>query len=371
MKIKLADMNHIEKIMTVYAEAREYMTKQGNPEQWGANYPSRELIEQDVRENKCYVVLIDNYVCAVFYFAIENDKAYDVIKQGNWRNNRPYGVVHRIAVGANTHNRGIAGECIKYAVEQCKQAGIYDLRMDTHRDNIPMQQFLEKHDFRKCGIVYVEDGKERIGYHKIIIRNIVFDIGQVLLEFNWRGFIDKMDISADKKEKLTNVTLGNMSHWDQHDRGMSDEEFIEKSMELEPDIRPELEYYMKNIGNIIKEYSYSVPLIKELKAKGYMVYILSNYGKTPFEYARNNMKFIKEVDGMIISSDVGYVKPESEIYEVLFDKFNLIPGECVFLDDRADNIEAAKEMGMSGIVFEDIESAVKQLEYKICQKIQL
>lgn len=362
MKIRIATKSDIDRILEIYAEARAYMKLQGNPEQWGDEYPPKSLIENDIENGKCFVCEDEEEIGAVFYFAIERDKTYDVIKDGQWRNDRSYGVVHRIAVGETMHNRGVAGICIDYAVNECKKAGVYDLRMDTHKDNLPMQHFLEKHDFRKCGKIYVEDGSERIAYHKVIIKNVVFDVGQVLLEFNWKGFIANMDIPEDKKEKLIHVTLGNMAHWNEHDRGMPDDEFIAKSLEIEPDIRSELEYYMKNIGTIVKEYSHSVPLIRDLKAKGYMVYILSNYGITPIKYAKEHMKFFDEVDGMIISSDVGYIKPEPEIYEILFERFNLIPGECVFIDDRADNIEAAINMGMSGIVFEEIGQVKKQLK---------
>ena len=109
MDIRTADMKDIEDIMSIYAGAREYMAASGNASQWGANYPPRELVCQDIMDKKCYVAASEDGIEAVFYFAIENDKSYDVIEQGQWRNNRKYGVVHRIAVGGNTHNRGVAG----------------------------------------------------------------------------------------------------------------------------------------------------------------------------------------------------------------------------------------------------------------------
>ncbi len=361
MNIRVANINDIENVMAVYGQARAYMAEQGNKDQWGDNYPPRQLIEQDIAAGKCYVVE-DCNINGVFYFAIEQDRAYDIVEDGQWRNDRPYGVVHRIAVGSSAHNKGIAGKCIEYAVNRLREAGVYDLRMDTHKDNLPMQRFLVKHDFRRCGKVYVDDGSERIAYHKIIIRNIVFDVGQVLLEFDWRKFIKDMNIGAEKEAMLSNVTLGNIAHWNHHDRGMYDDEFIKKSLEIEPYIEKELTYYMANIGSCAREFDYAVPLIRALKASGFNVFILSNYGRTPFKYARENMKFFDEVDGMIISHEVGLIKPEREMYELLYKKFNLVPGECVFLDDRADNIEAAIDAGMSGVVFEDVNQALRDLE---------
>ncbi len=366
-KIRKANNHDIEDVVEIYLQAREYMKEQGNSKQWGDSYPSKSLISKDIAEGKCYVCENDTGLGAVFYFAIENDPCYDIIKDGMWRNDRAYGVVHRIAVGESMHGRGIAGKCISYAVNECRRQGIYDLRMDTHEDNIPMQHFFTKNDFRKCGIVYMEDGSERLAYHKIIIRNVVFDIGQVLLEFDWRNFISNMDISDKKKEQLTHVTLGNMAHWNEHDRGMSDVDFIEKSLLIEPDIKEELSYYLKNIGTIVKEYDYSVPLIRKLKEKGYGVYLLSNYGVTPFKYALDNMKFFDEVDGMVISHEVGIIKPEPEIYKIFLDKYNLTAGECIFIDDREDNIAAAFDMGISGIVFNGIEEATRKLGIMLCE----
>lgn len=175
MNIRVANINDIQNIMNIYAQAREYMNNQGNSNQWGNHYPPRNLVEHNISTEKCYVVEDGQTgeICAVFYFAIEADATYKNIEFGQWRNDRPYGVVHRIAVGGNAHNKGVASRCIDYAVARCRECGIYDLRMDTHEDNIPMQRFLEKKNFRKCGKVYVEDGSERIVYHKIINEDII------------------------------------------------------------------------------------------------------------------------------------------------------------------------------------------------------
>ena len=167
MNIRKAEKKELEEILIIYKEAREYMALNGNKDQWGDNYPPRSLIEDDISTGKCYVAC-DEKVCGVFYFAIENDPMYDVIKEGEWLNENDYAVVHRIAVSQNTHNKGIASQCIDYAVEICKENNVFDLRMDTHKDNQPMQRFLEKKGFDKCGIVYVDDGTERLAYHKLI-----------------------------------------------------------------------------------------------------------------------------------------------------------------------------------------------------------
>ena len=75
-----------------------------------------------------------------------------------------------------------------------------------------------------------------------------------------------------------------------------------------------------------------------------------------------NMSFFNEADGRVVSYEVGVVKPEQEIFKIFVDKYNLEPSECVFIDDRADNIEASIRAGMSGIVFKDIEQVLLELD---------
>ncbi len=371
MQIRKAINSDVENVIHIYSQAREYMKEQGNANQWGEGYPPTQLIKQDIASEKCYVCEEDGEIGAVFYFAIENDINYNIIEDGSWRNDRKYGVVHRIAVGELMHGKGIAARCISYAVNECKKSGVYDLRMDTHEDNIPMQRFLSKNDFRKCGIVYMEDGSRRLAYHKVIIKNVILDIGEVLLEFDWKNFIANMQISEEKKQLLVNVTLGNQALWNEHDRGISDDEYVKRALLIQSDIEEELRLYLENIGTIVKEFKHSVPLIRYLKDNGYRVYLLSNYGVTPFKYALNNMKFFDYVDGMVVSHEVGVVKPEPEIYNILFERYNLVPEECVFLDDKNENVDAALKLGMSGIVFDDIENVIKRLSLVLCKKISI
>ena len=91
--------------------------------------------------------------------------------------------------------------------------------------------------------------------------------------------------------------------------------------------------------------------------------MLSNYGKTSFEAARDNgrLSFLPVVDGGGISYEVQIVKPEPAIYRKLLEKYNLSAEECVFLDDKAENIEAAKALGFHGIVVESYEQASEAL----------
>lgn len=159
MQIRAARIDEIAEIMEIYARARSYMREQGNPTQWGTNYPSEELVRTDILRGCCRVCEDEDGISGVFYFAVEEDPTYREIFDGAWQSDAPYAVVHRIAVGK--HGRGVAKACFEYAYAQHP-----NIRIDTHRDNLPMQRALAKNGFARCGTIYLADGEERIAYQK-------------------------------------------------------------------------------------------------------------------------------------------------------------------------------------------------------------
>ena len=158
--IQKADISQLPQIMKLYEQARVFMAQNGNPDQWGTAYPTEEMIRQDILNGKSYVNLEGDRIRAVFYFAVEQDSTYGYI-DGAWRNDAPYGVIHRIAVGDS--GKGVAAECFAFAEAFCE-----NLRIDTHEKNIPMQRCLAKNGFTRCGVIYLEDGDPRIAYQKVI-----------------------------------------------------------------------------------------------------------------------------------------------------------------------------------------------------------
>lgn len=149
------------RIQEIYAYAREQMRQAGNPSQWGHNRPSGETLLQDIQNGQSHVLEEKGQICGVFTFIIGEDPTYRIIEQGQWLNAAPYGTIHRIA--ANGAGKGIFRECLAYCL-----ARIPNIRIDTHRDNAAMRHLLEKHGFRKCGVIYVEDGSPRIAYQKCL-----------------------------------------------------------------------------------------------------------------------------------------------------------------------------------------------------------
>ena len=156
-KTQLAD---IDSVMDIYASARKFMIEAGNPNQWNNSYPSRQIIEADIEADAAYVAEENGEIIACFFFNIGVDPTYLRIYNGEWLDNGEYGVIHRIAV--KYHGRNIIGGIYEYCSNLSKS-----LRIDTHKDNKPMQRSLEKNGFVRCGIIHLANGDERIAYQRI------------------------------------------------------------------------------------------------------------------------------------------------------------------------------------------------------------
>ena len=198
-----------------------------------------------------------------------------------------------------------------------------------------------------------------------MIHNIIFDIGNVLADFRWKDLFKDLGFIGEKFDRMAEITVMHPTMWNEFDRSLlSDEELIAKCIENAPECEKEIRLLFNNMEFLVKEYTYSYDWIKRLKAQGYNVYLLSNYARTSFEAAKKHggLSFLSLVDGGVISYEVQIVKPEPEIYKLLLEKYNLKAEECVFLDDRTDNIEAAEAFGIHGIVVKSYEQAVESLE---------
>ncbi len=160
-QIEKLTVGELARVMEIYADARAFMRTSGNLTQWSGGYPSEEIVLADMRAGKLYACKEDGVILGVFYFAKENDPTYERIDGGSWLNDRPYAVIHRIAVSKESHGKGVAGFIFDRCFAECP-----NLKIDTHRDNIPMQKALVKKGFVRCGIIYLAGGEERLAYQR-------------------------------------------------------------------------------------------------------------------------------------------------------------------------------------------------------------
>ena len=162
MYIRKSTENDYQELLKIYAQARAFMAEHGNPNQWGTNKPSAEQVLQDIKDGCSYVCEEDGEILTVFFYKLGDDPTYAKIYKGSWPNpgtSYPYGVVHRIA--STGKRKGSASFCLNWALEQ-----YHCLRIDTHHDNIVMQNLLKKNGFQYCGIIHLEDGDPRLAYQK-------------------------------------------------------------------------------------------------------------------------------------------------------------------------------------------------------------
>ena len=156
--IRRASFRDLLEILDIYAFARSFMAQNGNPNQWGNTNPPRRQLEADIERGELYVVVRDGCIRGVFAFILGDDPTYGYI-EGAWHSSLPYGTIHRVAGnGAG----GIFSSVFRFCLGQ-----IGHLRIDTHHDNRIMQHVIEKAGFRRCGVIYVEDGSPRIAYEYV------------------------------------------------------------------------------------------------------------------------------------------------------------------------------------------------------------
>ncbi len=163
--IRKATDSDLDRLEEIYAFARTFMAEHGNPKQWGAtNWPPRDVIEDEGRQGTSYVCLnSEGKVVGGFGFFQGKDiePTYAEIDDGKWLDDSPYGVVHRLA--GDGSEKGIGRFCLEWVYQQSGQ----HVRIDTHPDNVVMQNLLTKLGYVKCGIIWVpQDGDPRIAYEK-------------------------------------------------------------------------------------------------------------------------------------------------------------------------------------------------------------
>ena len=157
-----ATNDHIEQILIAIEQAKEVF-KINNIDQWQNGYPNIDTIKNDITLNKGYTFLIDNKVVAYFYISIDGEETYNNIYDGSWLTNKPYYVIHRLVVNKEYKNNNIASSILEYIISLAKDNN-YNIRVDTHNDNIPMKRLLEKYCFKYCGIIKLLDNSLRNAY---------------------------------------------------------------------------------------------------------------------------------------------------------------------------------------------------------------
>ena len=159
-QLRKAKMEDLPRIEEIYAYARGFMARTGNPNQWGNTTPVTSLLIDDIEKGDLYVLSDDGTIHGVFYFYIGIDPTYGIIEDGQWRSDTPYGTIHRIA---SDGSGGVLAAAVAFG-----KTKINHLRIDTHEDNKIMQRAVAKFGFQRSGIIHLANGSPRIAYDLLL-----------------------------------------------------------------------------------------------------------------------------------------------------------------------------------------------------------
>ena len=194
-----------------------------------------------------------------------------------------------------------------------------------------------------------------------MIRNIVFDMGNVMLRFDPKLFMERVGVTEPEDQKLIQQELFRSLEWVQMDRGTKTEaevlEIVEKR--LPEHLHDALEELLLRWERPILVIPGMAEFIRDCRRAGYGIYLLSNASKRLHSYWKS-IPGHEYFDGEFVSADYQLVKPQQAIYQKFCQVFGLDPKECLFIDDMPLNIEGAVTAGWQGIVFHDVEDLRKK-----------
>ena len=167
IKFRRANKSDIACIMDIIKQAQNYLKKQGI-DQWQNNYPNLDTINKDIEKGNAYVLVANERILGTVAVIFNGEKTYDTIYQGGWLSHGEYTTIHRLAVDSDYRGAGISSLILESIERMSLERGIYSIKVDTHRGNIPMQKFLQNQGFESCGIIYLEDGNERLAFEKVL-----------------------------------------------------------------------------------------------------------------------------------------------------------------------------------------------------------
>ena len=177
-KIKKATLRDLNDIMAVIEEARGTIALLGI-NQWQDGYPTREIIENDIKSGVSFCVEnVDTGEIISTFGVFENGEVlYDRIFDGEWRTGNSlselkgdvcYTAIHRVAISLKARGSGLSGTIINFVADLAKEKNKSSLRIDTHEGNVVMRRMLEKNGFCHCGTILLENGDPRVAYEKLI-----------------------------------------------------------------------------------------------------------------------------------------------------------------------------------------------------------
>ncbi|MDP4147228.1 MAG: HAD family phosphatase [Bacillota bacterium] len=182
-------------------------------------------------------------------------------------------------------------------------------------------------------------------------KNIIFDLGRVLLNFNPEEYLKKKNIEVERISEVYKEIFQS-EEWIMLDKGIITEEDAKKIIINRSINNTDLiELAFENWYEILTPIDGTVEILKELKDAEYKLYFLSNFHLLAFEYVTKMYDFFKLFNGGVVSYEEKLLKPEEAIYKKIIEKYNLKPEESIFIDDVKENVEGARRVNIRSILF--------------------
>lgn len=180
---------------------------------------------------------------------------------------------------------------------------------------------------------------------------VIFDIGNVLIHFDWMGYLKSLKFDEETYEHVANAMFRN-ENWNAGDSGLVTTEewlrlFIDNDRAYEAQIRKTFDGF----GASIVPYEFTESWIQYFREREMKIYYLSNYSEEMYRQSKERLSFLNQFDGGVFSWKEKCMKPDKDIYEILLSRYEIDPKHALFFDDREENVEAAAKLGIRGVVF--------------------
>lgn len=167
MIFRKGTLQDLKDIQNIISDAKKYL-KDSGVAQWVGEYPSEELLTNDINSGESYVAVENGEILGTCLISFQEEPSYNNIYDGAWLTLNSYAVIHRLAVKKTSRNRNVASKLLDFAKDLALENNIHSLKIDTHKDNSTMKKLMEKNDFIYCGRIILSDNSERIAFEKIL-----------------------------------------------------------------------------------------------------------------------------------------------------------------------------------------------------------
>lgn len=183
-----------------------------------------------------------------------------------------------------------------------------------------------------------------------MVKNIILDVGDVLLEYRWKDMLMDYGLSEEDAVRVGQEIFVSPLWGEGLDLGiMTQEEVIAEFRKEFPEDADAIEWFITNGEQMHVARPEIWERVRQLKEQGYRIYLLSNYSEKLFQKHTRDADFINMADGMVVSYQVHLIKPDPRIYQCLLTRYELKPEECLFFDDRKENVEGALAVGIEAV----------------------